>query len=57
VGFGALLGAFQPEFFITGWLAFSLLFFLGLLALVALWRWVGGGRTLAWIIAFLPYCD
>jgi hypothetical protein len=55
VGFGALLAALQPEFFITGWLAFSLLFFLGLLALVALWRWAGGGRTLAWIIvlAFL----
>lgn len=55
VGFGALLAVFQPEFYSTGWLAFSLLFFLGLLALVTLWRWAGGGRTLAWIVvlAFL----
>jgi hypothetical protein len=51
VGFGALLAVFQPEFFMAGWLAFSLVFFIGLLVLVTLWRWAGGGRTLAWIIA------
>jgi hypothetical protein len=51
VGLGALLAVFQPEFFITGWLAFSLLILLGLLALVSLWRWGGGTKTLAWIVA------
>lgn len=51
-GLGALMAVFQPEFFIIGWLAFSLLMVLGLLALVALWRWTGGSRTLGWIIVF-----
>jgi hypothetical protein len=51
VGLGALLAVFQPEFYITAWLAFSLVILLGLLALVPLWRWAGGTRTLAWIIA------
>jgi hypothetical protein len=51
VGLGALLAVFQPEFYMTGWLAFSVVILLGLLILVALWRWAGGGRTLAWIIA------
>ena len=41
-GLGALLAVFQPEFYITGWLAFSLVILLGLLVLVALWRWAGG---------------
>lgn len=51
IGFGALLAVFQPEFYSTGWLAFSLVTFFGLLALVSLWRWAGGTRNLAWIIA------
>ena len=51
IGAGALIAFFQPEFFATGWLVFSLVILLGLAALVALWRWAGGGRTLAWIIA------
>lgn len=50
-GLGALMAVFQPEFYITGWLAFSLVILLGLLLLVALWRWAGGSKTLAWIIA------
>ena len=51
VGLGALIAVFQPEFFLTGWLAFSLVIFIGLMALVALWRWAGSAKTLAWIIA------
>lgn len=51
IGLGALLAVFQPEFYSTGWLAFSLVILLGLLALVSLWRWAGGGRTLGLIIA------
>ena len=34
-----------------GWLAFTLVIFLGLAALAALWRWTGSSRTLAWILA------
>ena len=51
IGLGALLAVLQPEVYSTGWLAFSLVILLGLLALVFLWRWAGGGRMLGWIIA------
>jgi hypothetical protein len=50
-GLGALMAVFQPEFYITGWLAYSMVILIGLLMLVALWRWAGGTRTLGWIIA------
>src|SRR5512136_3412743 len=50
-GLGALIAIFQPEFFITGWLVFSLVIILGLWMLAALWRWAGAARTLGWIIA------
>jgi hypothetical protein len=50
-GLGALMAVFQPEFYSAGWLAFSLVILLGLMILVALWRWAGGTRTLGWIIA------
>jgi hypothetical protein len=50
-GLGALMAVFQPEFYITGWLAFSLVILIGLMLLVALRRWAGSARTLGWIIA------
>lgn len=46
---GAGLAALQPGSFWLGWLAFAILFALGLSALVVTWRWAGAGRTLAWM--------
>jgi hypothetical protein len=46
LGVGALLSALARGTWWIGWLVFSGLFFLGCCALVALWRWAGGGRTL-----------
>lgn len=50
-GLGALLSATQPGDWSTGWLAFSVLLAAAFWALAALWRWAGGGRALAWMVA------
>ncbi len=48
-----LLGAgftlVQPEANGGGWIGFTFLFALGIVALVATWRWAGGGKMLAWM--------
>lgn len=49
---GAVLSWFQGANWLPGWLGFSVLFLLALLALVSSTKWAGGGRTLAWIVAF-----
>lgn len=49
---GAVLSWFQGANWLPGWLGFSALFLLAMLALVASTKWAGGGRTLAWIVAF-----
>ena len=49
---GAALALVSPGAFFSGWLAFSLLAILSLLALTASQRLVGGGKTLGWILAF-----
>ena len=48
---GAGLAALQPGVPWIGWLGFSALFLLGLSALLASWRWAGGGKALAWMTA------
>jgi 4-amino-4-deoxy-L-arabinose transferase-like glycosyltransferase len=48
---GAALALVSPGAFFPGWLAFSLLAILSLLALTASQRLVGGGKTLGWILA------
>jgi hypothetical protein len=48
---GALLSAFQRDYYLSAWLAFALLSFLSLWILAVLWRWAGGGRTLGIVIA------
>jgi hypothetical protein len=50
LGLGILLSLSQPGNWLTGFLGFSLLLFLGLLALVWSVRWTEGGKTLAWIV-------
>ncbi len=47
---GAGLSALQNGIWWIGWLGFSALFILGLVALVAAWRWAGAGKTLAWMV-------
>ncbi len=46
---GAGLATLQPGAYWIGWLGFSALFLLGFIALVASWRWAGGGKVLAWM--------
>lgn len=48
---GAGLAALQGGAYWIGWLGFSCLFLLGLIALLAAWRWAGSGKTLAWMTA------
>jgi hypothetical protein len=48
---GAVFATFSPGAWWIGWLSFSVLFFAGGMGLVLSWRWAGGGRTLAWIMA------
>ena len=50
LGLGALFALSQLGNWLTGFLGFSLLLFLGLLALVSSVRWASGGKTLAWIV-------
>ena len=49
-GLGALFALSQTGNWLTGFLGFSLLLFLGLLSLVSSVRWASGGKTLAWIV-------
>jgi hypothetical protein len=44
------LAAVQPGSWWIGWLGFSALFLIGLVALAAVWRWAGSGKSLAWMI-------
>jgi hypothetical protein len=46
---GAGLAALQPAPFWKAWLGFSLLLAVGLVGLLAGWRWAGGGKMLAWM--------
>ena len=47
---GAGLASIQSGAWWIGWLGFSALFIIGLIALVAAWRWADAGKTLAWMI-------
>jgi hypothetical protein len=47
---GAALAAIQPGAWWIGWVGFSALAWLGLMALAGTWRWAGRGRSLAWMI-------
>src|SRR5512140_1041823 len=47
---GAALAAFQPGAWWIGFLGLSALALLGLVVLVAAWRWAGGTRSMAWMI-------
>ena len=47
---GAGLASIQNGAWWIGWLGFSALFIVGLIALVIAWRWGEGGKTLAWMI-------
>jgi len=47
---GALLSLFDGGTWWIGWLAYSLIGFLGMLAVVALWRWSGATRMLGLIL-------
>jgi len=49
-GLGGLFAFIHTGNWLTGFLGFSLLLFLGLLALVSSVRWISGGKTLAWIV-------
>jgi len=48
---GAGLASIQPGNWFIGWLGFSFLFLLSTFFLVASFRWAGGGRNLAWMLA------
>jgi hypothetical protein len=47
---GACLAALQSGTYWIGCLGFSVLFLLGFIGLIALWRWADGGNALAWMI-------
>src|SRR5271157_2864080 len=47
---GAGLASLQAGAWWIGWLGFSALFIVGLIALVIAWRWASAGKTLAWMI-------
>lgn len=49
-GLGALFALSQLGNWLTGFLGFSVLLFLGLLSLVSSVRWASGGKTLVWIV-------
>ncbi|MGB8212814.1 MAG: hypothetical protein WCE68_04565 [Anaerolineales bacterium] len=48
---GAVLSLFSPGIWWIGWLAYSVLLILGMLALSALWRSAGSARALGWMLA------
>jgi hypothetical protein len=48
---GALLSVLQGEPWFSGWLGFSFLFLLCFLLLTLSTRWVGGTKTLVWLVA------
>ena len=48
---GAVLTFLQPGNWLVGWLVFSPLLFLSFWLFVLLYRWAGGGRALAWMVA------
>jgi len=48
---GGWLASVQKGAWWIGWLSFSALLLLGGLVLLATWRWAGGSRPLAWLIA------
>jgi len=50
LGLGLLLSLSQSGNWLTGFLGFSILLFLGLLALVSSVRWAFGGKALVWIV-------
>ena len=50
-GLGAVLSSLQPGNWLNGWLSFSILFLASFLLFSYLYRWAGGGRALAWMIA------
>ena len=50
LGLGALLAFCQRGAWLPGFLGFSILLVLGLLALVSSVRWASVGRTLAWVV-------
>ena len=47
----AIFAFFEAGNYLASWLSAALIFFLGLSALFALWRWAGESRKLLWIIA------
>ena len=52
---GAVIAAVSPGSFFGGWLAAGLLMWAAGLALLCVWQWLGGGKTLGWmmLLAFL----
>jgi len=48
---GAILSFLQPGNWLVGWLAFSFLFLFSFWLFIRFYRWAGGGRALAWIVA------
>lgn len=50
LGLGLVLALLDGGLWWTGWLAYTLLLTLGLLAIAALWRSAGAPRTLAWVL-------
>ena len=50
IGLGLVLSLFGPGIWWIGWLAYSILLVLGLLAASALWRSAGSQRALGWML-------
>lgn len=50
-GLGACAAALGPWAFWPGFWAYTLVLVAGCFGLVSAWRWAGGGRTLAWLVA------
>ena len=52
---GAIIAAVSPGIFLGGWLAAGVLLWATGLTLLSVWQWLGGGKTLGWMIllAFL----
>ena len=52
LGMGTVLSFLQAGNWLIGWLGFSFLFFLCFLALTLSIKWAGGGKAIAWMVAF-----